>query len=68
MQHMIDSKFDDIEIIKRFSKYAEIVNLWNVKIEINAVGHFPTLASLKPEEGFAQIEGYFKILEKKIQL
>lgn len=35
MQQMIDPKFDDIEIIKRFSKYAEIIHLWNVKIESN---------------------------------
>ena len=51
-----------IEIIKRFSKYAEVVHLWNVKIGSNLVGHFPTLPSLKPEEGWAPIGDYFKII------
>jgi predicted transglutaminase-like protease len=35
LQHKIDSHFNDIEIIKRFSKYTEVVHLWNVKVAGN---------------------------------
>ena len=65
LQHKIDSDFDDIEIIKRFSKYTEIVHLWNVKVDSNAIGHFPALPNLKPEEGWAPIEEYFKIIKEE---
>ena len=35
LQHKIDSDFNDIEIIKRFSKYTEVVHLWNYKLDGN---------------------------------
>jgi D-mannonate dehydratase len=63
MQHKIDSDFNDIEIIKRFSKYTEVVHLWNVKL--GGIGHFPALPNLKTEDGFAPIEDYLKIIREE---
>lgn len=63
MQHKIDSNFNDIEIIRRFSKYTEVVHLWNVKL--GGIAHFPTLPNLKPEDGFAPIEDYLKIIREE---
>lgn len=63
LQNKIDSNFNDIQIIKRFSKYTEVVHLWNVKVNGNLENsHFPALPNLKPEEGWASIEDYLKII------
>lgn len=61
MQNKIDQSFNDIEIIKRFSKFAAVVHLWNVKL--SGIGHFPPLQNLKVEEGWAPIEHYLKIIK-----
>ena len=63
LQHKIDSNFNDIEIIKRFSKYTEVVHLWDFKL--GGIAHFPALPNLKPEEGFAPIEDYLKIIKEE---
>jgi hypothetical protein len=63
LQHKIDSDFNDLEIIKRFSKYTEVVHLWNFKL--GGIPHFPALPNLKPEEGFAPIEDYLKIIREE---
>ena len=63
IQHELDSDFNDIEIIKRFSKYTEVVHLWNVRV--NDIGHFPALPNLKPEEGWADIGDYLKIIKEE---
>lgn len=66
LQHKIDSDFDDIEIIKRFIKYTEVVHLWNVKVASNLKNsHYPALPNLKIEEGWAPIEGYLKIIREE---
>ncbi|MBX4262137.1 sugar phosphate isomerase/epimerase [Clostridium estertheticum] len=62
LQHKIDSDFNDIEIIKRFSKYTAVVHLWNFKL--GGIPHFPALPNLKTEEGFAPIEDYLKIIRE----
>jgi hypothetical protein len=66
LQCKIDPDFNDIEIIKRFSQYTEVIHLWNVKVVGNLEkSHFPALPDLKPEEGWASIEDYFKIIRKE---
>lgn len=62
MQNKIDEAFNDIEIIKRFAKYTEVVHLWNVRVA--GIGHFPALPNLKPEEGWAPIKNYLKIIKE----
>lgn len=57
MQKMIDNEFDDLDIFRRFSKYAYIIHLWNAWIA--SIGHYPALPGLKPEEGWAPIAQYF---------
>ena len=66
LENKIDPDFNTIEIIKRFSKYTEVVHLWNVKVNGNLENsHFPALPTLKPEEGWAAIEDYLKIIRKE---
>lgn len=63
LQNMIESDFNDIEIIKRFVKYAEVVHLWNVRANLNVENsHFPALPGLKVEDGWAPISDYMKII------
>lgn len=65
LQNMIYPGFNDIEIIKRYAKYAEVVHLWNVKVNLNLENsHFPELPGLKVEEGWAPIGDYMKIIRE----
>lgn len=66
LQSKIDLDFNEKEIIKRFAKYTQVVHLWNVKVSGNLENnHFPTLPSLKLEDGWAPIESYLKIITKE---
>jgi hypothetical protein len=65
LQDKIDAAFDSFEIIQRFIKYAEIIHLWNVKISSNLENsHYPALPELKPKDGWAAVDAYFKIIKK----
>lgn len=65
LQNKIDLEFYDIEIIKRFAKYTEVVHLWNVKVDGNlSNNHYPALPSLKEAEGWAPIDKYLKIIKE----
>lgn len=65
LQNKIDSSFNDIEIIKKFAKYTEVVHLSNVKVTHKSENsHFPVLPNLKLEEGWAPIENYLKIIKE----
>jgi len=62
-QERMDRNFNAKQIIKRFAKYAEVVHLWNVKVtEIVEYNHYPALPDLKPEDGWAPIEEYMRII------
>lgn len=66
LQDKIDINFDAHEFTKRFAKYAEVIHLWNVKVTNNIDNsHFPVLPSLKPEEGWADIEAYLRIIREE---
>lgn len=66
LQSMIDPGFDAVAIIKRFAKYAEVVHLWNVKVNFNLESsHFPALPCLKTDEGWAPISDYMKIIREE---
>ncbi|HEY8422205.1 MAG TPA: hypothetical protein VIL05_10755 [Thermoclostridium sp.] len=58
-QNKIDPGFNDMEIIKRFTKYTHVVRLSNVKVSGNlSNNHFSALPSLKPADGWAPIKNY----------
>lgn len=66
LQSKIDSNFNEKEIITRFSKYTEVVHLWNIKVPGNLENnHFPALPNLKVENGWAPIENYLKLITKE---
>lgn len=66
LQDKIDVNFDAYKFTKRFAKYAEVIHLWNVKVTNNIEGaHFPVLPSLEPEQGWADIELYLKIIREE---
>lgn len=65
-QDRMDENFDAKQIIKRFAKYAEVIHLWNVKVtEIAEYNHYPTLSTLKAEDGWAPIEEYMTIISQE---
>lgn len=62
LQDCIDDNFIGPDIIKKFGKYAHLVHLWNAKVDEN--GHYPALKSLKVEDGWGDMESYFKALNE----
>lgn len=62
IQACIDNNIDEVKLIKKFGKYAHLVHLWNAKIDSN--GHFPALKTLKPEEGWGNMEKLFGSLNE----
>lgn len=65
LQDCIDENFKAIDIIKKFGKYTHLVHLWNAKVDSN--GHYPALPSLKVEDGWGDMEAYFKALNEENQ-
>jgi sugar phosphate isomerase/epimerase len=65
LQDSIDDSFKGEEVIRKFGKYTYLVHLWNVKVDTNVTNsHYPALKHLKPEEGWGDMEAYFKALNK----
>ena len=65
LQEKLDNNFDSYSFTKRFSKYAEVVHLWNVKVSSNLeYSHYPILPWQKPEDGWANIEKYLSIIKE----
>lgn len=65
-QERVDKHFNAKNVIKRFVKYAELIHLWNVKVnDIVEYNHYPTLPTLKPEDGWAPIGDYMKIINQE---
>lgn len=66
-QHMVQDDFDEINIMKRFAKYAYILHLSNVCCANKNVGisHYPALEDLKVEDGWAPVAKYLRIIKKE---
>lgn len=65
LQDCIDDKFKAKEIIRKFGKYTYLVHLWNVKVGTNVSNsHYPALKTLKPEDGWGDMEAFFKALNE----
>ena len=62
IQDCIDDNFKGGEIIRKFGRYTHLVHLWNAKVDSNA--HYPALKSLKVEDGWGDMEPYFKVLNE----
>ncbi|HYE83074.1 MAG TPA: sugar phosphate isomerase/epimerase [Clostridia bacterium] len=63
VQDRIDPEFNASDMLRRFSKYSEVIHLWHSKVgEVVEYGHFPLLPGLKPEDGWADVEAYFKVI------
>lgn len=66
LQKGIETGFSDIDIIRRFSKYAEEIHLSNIRVgEEIEHPHYPTLPDLKEEVGWAPIKEYLKIIREE---
>lgn len=66
LQDKLDKNFNSFDVTSRFAKYAEVIHLWNVKVNNNLEhSHFPVLPNLLPEEGWADIEKYLNIIKKE---
>lgn len=62
LQDCIDDNFIGLNIIKKFGGYTYLVHLWNSRIDRNE--HYPALKSLRIEDGWGDMEVYFKALNK----
>lgn len=62
IQQSIDTNFNYKQILKRFGKYTYLVHLWNA--QVNGIGHYPALKSLKSEEGWGDMKNYFSVLNE----
>ena len=66
VQDKIDPTFHAAEILKRFMKYTGLLHLSHAKVgKTVEFGHFPLLPGLKPEDGWADVETYFKIIRQE---
>jgi sugar phosphate isomerase/epimerase len=63
IQDCIDDNFIAREIIRKFGRYTHLVHLWNAKVDSN--GHYPALKSLKVEDGWGDMESYFKVMNEE---
>ena len=65
LQDCMDYNFKATEIVRKFGKYTHLVHLWNVKVDENVTNaHYPALKSLKLEDGWGDMELYFKTLNE----
>ncbi len=65
LQDCIDDNFIWQDIVRKFARYTYLVHLWNVKIDTNiSNSHYPALKSLKVEDGWGDMEQYFKTLNE----
>lgn len=62
LQDCIDDNFNGLDVVRKLGKYAYLVHLWNCKIDRN--GHYPALRSLSVEDGWGDMEAYFRTLNE----
>lgn len=64
VQERIDPFFDARKVLKKFAKYAETIHLWTMQVQGEEMkhNHYPALPQCLPEEGWAPIESYLKII------
>ncbi|WP_234123479.1 sugar phosphate isomerase/epimerase [Clostridium hydrogenum] len=62
IQDFTDNNFNGVDVIRKFGRYTHLVHLWNAKVDSN--GHYPALKALKVEDGWGDMEAYFKALNE----
>ncbi|GIP31822.1 sugar phosphate isomerase/epimerase [Paenibacillus sp. J2TS4] len=63
LQERLDPYFNSREVIKKYVKYAEVIHLWTLQYTDHIEKyHYPVLPELGPEEGWAPIEDYLKLI------
>jgi len=63
LQDRIDPCFDSFDITRRFAQFAEVIHLWNVRVDTNVENsHYPALSELNPADGWADVEKYLSII------
>lgn len=66
LQNMLDPNFHAEGIIRRFTKYTEVVHLWNTKVTDKVeYHHYPVLPWLDPAEGWGPIGRYLEIIREE---
>lgn len=64
-QNMIDENFDSYKFLESIVPYISGVHLWNVKVTDKvSQSHYPALQDLNIADGWADVEQYFKILNR----
>lgn len=68
LQDSLDKNFNGYEASRKYAKYAEVIHLSNVRVKENLEkNHYPALRTLNPEDGWADIPAYFKIINEQNQ-
>jgi sugar phosphate isomerase/epimerase len=66
LQERTDPNFDSRSVIQRFAKYAESLHLSTLKINEHIEFYkYPALPDLSPNEGWAPIEDYLRIIKEE---
>lgn len=63
MQDKLDPYFDARAILRKFTRYAGLIHLSNVQVNDSVQNsHYPVLPELSPQDGWAPIEDYLRII------
>ncbi|MEK4059235.1 MULTISPECIES: sugar phosphate isomerase/epimerase [Paenibacillus] len=63
LQDKLDPYFDARAILRKFTRYAGLIHLSNVQVNDSVQNsHYPVLPELSPQDGWAPIEDYLRII------
>ncbi len=68
LQDRIDPYFDAEAVIAKFAEYAALVHLSNAQVDVDRAvvrRHYPVLPGLLPEDGWAPIERYLRMIRER---
>jgi hypothetical protein len=58
-----NNSFHPLDTLQKLLKHTEILHLWNAKINKTfKYHHYPLLPNLNPEDGWMDVEKYFKVI------
>lgn len=66
LQDKLDPYFDARAILRKFTRYAGLIHLSNVQVNDSVHNsHNPVLPELSPQDGWAPIEDYLRIIREE---